>query len=117
MPFVSELYDRGDRSQLAHFYQLVTKWIFAFNLPFFIIILLFSRPLLSIFGEEFTSGSLVLIILACSSLFDAATGINSVMISMSGNTWLNTVNSVVVLVLRLTLAFTLIPTYGAVGRR
>jgi O-antigen/teichoic acid export membrane protein len=115
MPIVSELYDRGDRQQLGHFYQLITKWIFAFNLPNFLIILLFSRPLLSIFGEEFTTGSLVLIILACSSLVDAATGINSVMISMSGNTWLNTVNSAVILILRLSLAFILIPQYGAVG--
>jgi O-antigen/teichoic acid export membrane protein len=115
MPIVSELYSKGEHRQLGHFYQSTTKWTFTSNVPLFLIILLFSKPILSVFGEDFVAGSTALLILSCGSLVTAGTGINGVMIAMTGNTWLNTVNTVITLAVKLTLSFLLIPSLGVIG--
>lgn len=114
-PIVSELYTKEEHGQLRHFYQNMTKWTFAFGLPIFFITLLFSKPILSIFGDDFTAGSVALAILSFGSLVKAGIGITEVMIMMTGNTWLKTVNTVLALVLGTVLSFLLIPRFGVVG--
>jgi len=115
MPIVAELHSKGDREQLGRFYQTTTNWTFAFNLPMFLIVIMFSQPIMSIFGEGFAAGSTALIILSLGNLADVGTGINGVIVTMTGNTWLNTLNSIIVLLLLLALNLWLIPTLGAVG--
>ncbi|MCP4538182.1 MAG: flippase [Chloroflexi bacterium] len=115
MPIVSELYANKEQKKLAHFFHTMSKWTFTVNLPFFLIIILFSRPILSIFGESFIAGSTSLIILACNSLVTAATGICGVMVIMTENTWLNTMNSALRLILTLVLSVWLIPEGGMIG--
>jgi O-antigen/teichoic acid export membrane protein len=115
MPIVSELYSEKDWKQLAHFYQTMTKWTFSFNLPLFLIALLFSKPILSIFGEGFVAGSLALTVLAAGKLIDASTGICGVVINMTGRTWLNTFNSILTLTSTLALNLLLIPRTGIMG--
>ena len=115
MPIVSELHASKERAKLKHFYQTMTKWTFMVNLPVFLVILLFARPLLLLFGESYVSGSTGLVILACSNLVSAATGICGVMVIMTDNVWLNTTNSVIRLVSTLALSLWLIPTGGVVG--
>ncbi len=115
MPYVSELYDRQDWAQLAHFYQTVTKWTFSFNLPMFLIILLFPKPILSIFGEGFATGSNALVILGLSGLINAGTGICGVVITMTERPWLNTFNSMLDLVSTIGFNMWLIPQMGLMG--
>lgn len=115
MPIVSELYMRREYDKLGHFYQTVTKWTLSFNLPFFILILLFSRPILALFGPSFVSGSTALIILALNSLVTSAIGICGVLVIMTENVWLNTFNSALRLIFTLALSVWLIPTGGVVG--
>lgn len=115
MPIVSELYGREDKTQLARFYQTMTKWTFTLNLPLFITVLLFSEPILSIFGEDFVSGALALTILAWGNLVNTGTGICGVVINMTGNTTFNLINSVMLTALTLTLNLLLIPRWGVVG--
>ncbi len=84
-------------------------------MPLFLIVLLFSKPILSIFGEDFVAGSTALVILSCGSLVNAATGINSVVIAMTGNTWLHTVNAIITLTVNLALSLLFIPSMGVIG--
>jgi O-antigen/teichoic acid export membrane protein len=115
MPIVSELYGKQAWRQMGHYYQTVTKWTFAVNLPMFLIIVLFSTPILSIFGRDYVGGATALILLASASLVNASTGICGVVIDMSGNTTLKLVNSVVVVLFSLGLSILLIPPWGMVG--
>jgi O-antigen/teichoic acid export membrane protein len=115
MPIISELHSKRELVQLGRFYQVTTKWIFAFNLPLFLIVLLFSRYIMLIFGNDFVAGATGLVILSVGNLIDAGTGINGEMILMTGNAWLNTINTVIALTLQLTLSFLLIPMWGVVG--
>lgn len=114
-PIVSDLYSKGDRDQLKHFYQVMTKWTFAFNFPLFLIIVIFSGPILSIFGDSFIAGSAGLVILAFGFLIDAGTGICGVVINMTGHTWLNIINSILVVAITLALNILLIPGLGVIG--
>jgi O-antigen/teichoic acid export membrane protein len=114
-PIVSELYTKEEHGQLRHFYQNMTKWTFAAGLPIFFITVLFSKPILSVFGDDFTAGSVALAILSFGSLVKAGIGITEVMIMMTGNTWLKTVNTILALVLGTVLSFWLIPRFGVVG--
>jgi O-antigen/teichoic acid export membrane protein len=115
MPIVSELHANKEREKLRHFYQTMNKWTFTCNLPVFLLILLFARPILMLFGKSFVSGSTGLVILAFSNLASAATGICGVVIIMTENVWLNTTNSVVRLVSTVALSLWLIPAGGVVG--
>jgi O-antigen/teichoic acid export membrane protein len=112
-PIVSELYSKEEHRQLGHFYQSMTKWIFMSNVPLFLIILLFSKPILSVFGDDFTAGSVGLVILSFGNLVNA--GINSVIIMMTGNSWLNALNTIMTLAVNVTLSSLLIPSLGVIG--
>ncbi|MDM8531877.1 flippase [Anaerolineales bacterium HSG25] len=128
MPYVSDLYSRREWKQLAHFYQTVTKWTFTFNLPMFLIVLLFAKPILLIFGESFvyglefslfgelySAGVVALILLTFANTIGAATGICGVMITMTERPGLNTFNSALALGSTLLLNLWLIPIMGIVG--
>jgi O-antigen/teichoic acid export membrane protein len=114
-PIVSELHSKAEYQQLGHFYQSVTKWTLSVNLPLFVITLLFAKPILSIFGSDFIKGSVALIILSCGSLVDSGTGINAAIITMTGKSWLNIVNTSIWLTLQLVLSFLLVPGLGIIG--
>ena len=115
MPVVSELHAAGDLKDLKRFFQTMTKWTLTFSLPFFLLILFFSRPILSVFGDSYVSGSLGLIILASNDLFSSAVGICGVMVTMTGNTKLNILNAAIRFILLTILSVVLIPRWGVVG--
>ena len=85
------------------------------NLPLFLILLLFPRPILSLFGEGFVNGSTALAILAWANLVNTGTGICGNVIAMTGNTTLKMVNSVITIGLNIGLNVLLIPRWGIVG--
>jgi O-antigen/teichoic acid export membrane protein len=115
MPIVSELYGRGEREQMARFYQTMTKWALTLNLPVFLTVLLFPGLILAIFGEDFVGGTGALTILAWANLAFAGTVICGAVLNMTGNTSLRLMNSIVVLGLALGLNVLLIPRWGVVG--
>jgi O-antigen/teichoic acid export membrane protein len=114
-PIVADLYSRGEHEQLKRYYQIVTKWAVMFNLPIFLTIVLFTGPLLSVFGSEFVSGTTGTIILALAALLNAATGNTGVIINMTGNSRLSFFNSLAYLGSTLILDFILIPRWGVLG--
>lgn len=114
-PIVSDLYDQGNRAQLARFYQTVTKWTFTANLPLFLILQSFPSALLSIFGQEYVGGAVALTTLAWGNLVEAGTGICGVVIEMTGRTRLKLVNALAALGVLLGLNLLLIPRWGLIG--
>lgn len=114
-PIISELHGQGDRERMARFYQTTAKWMFNVNLPFFLIVLLLSEPILTIFGKEFVEGSTAMSILALAQLVIAAAGVSDGVLTMTGNTLTRLANSAVLTVLSIGLCFLLIPHWGAVG--
>ncbi len=114
-PSLAELHDKGDREGLATLYSTTTRWSFALNLPFFVVIVLFAEPLLRVFGESFVAGTTALIILSYAELVNAATGTCGPLLDMTGHTRMKLVNSVLWSVLLIGGGALMIPRWGVVG--
>jgi O-antigen/teichoic acid export membrane protein len=84
-------------------------------LPFVITTILFAKPILGIFGEEFVSGVPVLIIVGLGLLVGASTRVSNSMITMTGHSRLTFLNTGAGLILNVFFSLLLIPTRGIVG--
>lgn len=115
VPIIAELHSQGRIAELRRFYQTTTKWSLTFNLPIFLVIILFGDAMLQVFGKEFTAGSAGLAILALGVLFNTSTGACGTVINMTGYTRLGLLNSVVYLLTTLVLDFILIPRWQLLG--
>lgn len=114
-PLIAELYSQDDRQQMASVYQTTGRWAYTVNLPIFLTLLLFAEGILAIFGKDFVDGALALRILALSELIDVMTGICGSIIDMTGHTKLKLANSILQLVLAISLNVLLIPKWGLMG--
>lgn len=115
MPIFAELHDRGDRRGLEHLFQTTSKWTLTLNLPFFLAAMLFPHALLSLFGREFESGWIALVIIAWGNLVNAATGTSGALLDMTGHTWVKFLNATTAVGFALGLNLLLIPRLGIVG--
>ena len=114
-PIIAELHSQGKIEDLRKFYQTITKWAMTFNLPVFLVILLFNENLLRILSPEFAVGAFGLIVLAFGNLFDASTGVCGIMISFTGHSKVTLYNSLAYLGASIILDLWFIPTWGLIG--
>lgn len=114
-PIIVEVHDHHNREQMGKLYQTVSKWLFAFNFPVFLTIVLFPSQILSIFGKSFTAGATALVLLSWASVIDAVTGMCGAILDMTGYTKLKLINAILRLGAVLLLSGLLIPAYGMVG--
>ena len=114
-PQIADLYRRGNLDRLSSLYRVVTSWILRLSLPAFVVLVVFPKPLLRIFGPGFAAGAAVTVILAAGQLFDVATGPTGYMLVMSGRPILTMANNLCALVLNIGLNVYLIPRYGIRG--
>jgi len=80
----TQYYVAGDHERLAKFFNETIRWTFWPSLAACAMILLFGRPLLSLFGAGFASGYWVMFILAAGMLARAAVGPAERLLNMLG---------------------------------
>jgi O-antigen/teichoic acid export membrane protein len=114
-PRVADLYRRGELDALQHAYAVVTSWIFRLALPAAVVLIVFARPLLGLFGPEFQSGAAVTIVLTFGQLVNAITGPCGLMLVMSGRPGVQLMANAATLVLNVGLNLYLIPRHGVTG--
>ncbi len=114
-PTISHLLAQNKKELLTKLFKTTTRWIFTFGLIAFFVILLFSQPLLSIFGKEFVQGSSILIIFMIGELINAGVGPVGNILIMSGRPRLALYNSAIMFILLVVLCLILIPIYGILG--
>lgn len=114
-PIISDLYHQNKRVELNELYKITTKWSLTFSLIFFLILVMFARPILSVFGREFESGTLALMIMAFGNLANGGTGICATLVTMTGHSKLRLYNSIFSIILTLMLDLLLIPFWGVIG--
>ena len=84
-PTISDLHARGEHELLGRLFQTLTKWILALTLPLATVVMVFSKPLMQIFGQEFEAGWIVLVIGTAGQLINCGTGSVGYLLLMSGN--------------------------------
>lgn len=83
--------------------------------PIFIGLFLFATPIMGIFGSEFRAGGIVLVTLSLGQFISSWCGASRMVLIMMGLEKSLRNNSVLSLVVLLTVAVSLIPHYGALG--
>lgn len=114
-PSLATLYDQGETLRLRRLYSATTRWTLTVNLPFFLVMVLYPKEILSVFGGSFVGGATALVVLAFGELAVAATGTCGSMIDMAGHTRVKVVNSVVWIALVVGSSVLLIPEWGVLG--
>ena len=116
-PIISDLYNRNEFRDLERLFKTVTRWIVSLNLVILILFILFSKQIMGIFGSEFTSGWLVLVVLSSVHLigYSAGGALVGYVLQMSGKQDVELINAIVMLISNIALNFWLIPIYGILG--
>ncbi|MGK7923835.1 MAG: flippase [Spirulina sp.] len=114
-PAFAILYIRGDRAELQKVISTVTVWIFWSSSAIALILILFAKPILGIFGSEFIEAHWALKILVIGQLINALSGSVGNLLSMTGYQNQLMVVSSCTAFLNLSLNAIAIPLWGTVG--
>jgi O-antigen/teichoic acid export membrane protein len=114
-PFISDLIQRGEKSELGYLYNLTTRWLVSFSFPLFIWIILNARDVISLFGPSYAIGATALILLMLAQFVNVGVGGTDSLIVMSGRTKLDMLNNVLGLLIVLLASIWFIPRYGLIG--
>ena len=114
-PVIADLHTRGDRAMLGRLYQALTKWILGLTLPLAVTVMVYSKPLLRIFGHDFEAGWPILIIGTVGQLINCGVGSAGLLLLMSGNQRrLLRVQATMALVMTIG-SVALVPVWGIIG--
>ncbi|MEJ2212168.1 MAG: polysaccharide biosynthesis C-terminal domain-containing protein [Anaerolineae bacterium] len=115
-PMIADLYHRQEMGRLESLFRISTKWGLYLSMPVFLTICFAPQELLYVvFGAEYASGGLPLVILAIGQLINVGTGAVGMLLIMTGrqNRWLAL--SAVALLASIALHLLLIPRLGLSG--
>ena len=112
---ISDLHKKGHYRELAELYKIVVKWVINLTMPFFLILSMFSKSILYVFGDEFSSGYLTLIILAFLYFSRAAMSLVARFLQMRGKQNIDLINAIVLVFVNIVLNIVLIPRFGVAG--
>jgi O-antigen/teichoic acid export membrane protein len=105
----------GDRKGLSAFISQSIKWTFWPSLAATVLLLIFGRPMLSLFGPQFTDGYFLMFVLAFGLLARAAIGPIERLLNMLGEQRICATVYATAFGVNLGLCFVLIPLFGMLG--
>ncbi|GAB5563385.1 MAG: hypothetical protein Wins2KO_04480 [Winogradskyella sp.] len=114
-PKISELYGKGDILGIKDYALKATKLITLLTLPIVLVLILFNKQLLGLFGTEFTEGSMVLIIVAVGLFFNAMSGCVGQIMNMTKHQKELKNFTVITVLVNITLNYILILKLGIIG--
>jgi O-antigen/teichoic acid export membrane protein len=114
-PTIASLYAEDDLTALRKYIKYIGVINAAFAIPITLFIIVFSEPLLNLFGAEYTSGMVLLPILAIGQLVNALAGPVMYILNMTGKEKLSQRIMIWMTGLNIILNVVLIPRYGIVG--
>jgi O-antigen/teichoic acid export membrane protein len=114
-PTIADLHTRGDHALLARLFQSLTKWVVGLTMPLALVIMVFARPLMRIFGHEFEAGWPILVIGTLGQLVNCGVGSVGYLLLMSGNERRLVKVQTAMAAVMVVLCATLVPARGIVG--
>lgn len=114
-PRLGEFLALADREATNAIYQTTTAWLVIFAWPIYALCAVLAPWILRIFGEGYTRGALVIVVLALAMLVATACGTVDMVLAMAGKTTWNLANVLAALVVNIGLDLLLIPWYGILG--
>jgi O-antigen/teichoic acid export membrane protein len=114
-PVIARLYERGERSELQRRATAAARLIIVMALPVALALALLGKPILTLFGAEFASGSTALAILCGAYLVNAAMGTSGYLLIMTKHEKAAAIAFAVSAGLNLVGNLLLIPPFGIEG--
>jgi O-antigen/teichoic acid export membrane protein len=114
-PRLAEALATGDRDAANHLYQTATGWLVLVTWPINLLVMLFAPVYLKFFGDGYTKGVPVVVVLAGAMLVATGCGMVDMVLAMAGRTSWNLVNVLVALAVTIGLDSLLVPRMGALG--
>lgn len=114
-PLLAAAYFNQKTSELRRILLLSARWLALLTVPMVVGLILFGKFFLGLFGEDFVSAYIPLIILAFGQLVNALTGSVSAVMSMTGHQKPLAITLAAVVLLNIALNAILVPRFGAVG--
>jgi len=115
MPAIAELITLDRTDELQQLMTRSARIVFYGSLPIFLIVIVFTEPLLQLFGSDFGGGETALRILAVGQLVNLACGLPGTALLMRGNAHTMTVTFATTTLLTVVLTAALVPSFGAEG--
>ena len=114
-PTIAELYANAEGGLLLRLYQLLTKWTLALTMPLALVMIVFARPLMAIFGQDFAVGWPVLVVATLGQLVNCGVGSVGQLLLMCGKQRRMVRAQLFVVPLTIALNVVLIPRIGLLG--
>jgi O-antigen/teichoic acid export membrane protein len=105
----------GHRERARVLYQTSTAWLVLLVWPMFLSALVFSPVVLAVFGRGYAGGRPVMIVLALAMLVATACGFVDIVLIMAGRSSWSLINTVIALIVNVTVDLLLIPPLGVTG--
>jgi len=114
-PMMAEYQRTGNLHEMSRLYKLVIRWIMSLSLPLAIIMIVYSKKVMLLFGGQYVNSADVLSILTFAAFIQSCIGASGHTLAMAGFPRVNMINSFVVLSVNVILNYLWIPTFGISG--
>jgi O-antigen/teichoic acid export membrane protein len=114
-PKMAELYGKGDLLELKKLTHNATKLIAVLTIPIVLTLIIFSKYILSFFGEEVEAGSTTMIIVSLGVLLSAVVGNVDQILNMTNNQNILRNITIICFFVNIMISYFLIPLYGING--
>ena len=114
-PMFSRYFAQNDVINMEHIYMLVTRWIITLTIPVLILIVLFAKKMMLLFGAEFITSANALVLLVVGTTVFSVFGLSARALVVSGYQNINLINATVVMIINIILNILLIPKLGILG--
>ena len=114
-PVIADIHTRGDRLLLGRLFQTLTKWMLGLTFPLAIVMIVYARPVMSVFGRDFEAGWPILVIGTCGQLVNCGVGSVGCLLLMSGNQRRLIRVQACMAAAMVLLSIWLVPLWGALG--
>ena len=114
-PIISDCFTKHNMEELKNIYKTGSRWVITITLPIFVLIIFFSKEIVTVFGPGFAESAQIMIILLIGQMFNVSSGSTGIMLSMTGKTLYNLFNSGSLCVLNIVLTSLLISRFDIIG--
>jgi len=114
-PTISELHGQNQIGKLETLFKITTKWTITCSLFVYLPVMIFSSPILGIYGKEFVIAAVPLVLLCLAQIINSGVGSSGYMVAMSGRSDIVLINQIITVTLVVVLSVVLIPKYGMLG--
>lgn len=112
---ISDLFTKHNMEELKNIYKTGSRWVITITLPVFVLIIYFSKEIVSVFGPGFAESAQIMTLVLIAQMFNVSSGSTGIILSMTGKTLYNLFNTGILCVLNIVLTLLLISRFGTIG--